>query len=57
MKYDKATLERHLIMAAELVDRYPDLLPLLQRVEREYDSMQEQTSAVDRIRAKLGKAT
>ena len=57
MKRDKATLERHLIMAAELVDRYPDLLPLLQRVEREYDSIQEQTSAVDRIRAKLGKAT
>jgi hypothetical protein len=47
------TLRKHLLMAAELVHRYPDLMPLLDRVEREYDAAVAHGTTLARIKAKL----
>ena len=47
------TLRKHLMMAAELVHRYPDLMPLLLRVEREYDTAVAHGTTLARIKAKL----
>lgn len=53
MPYNIPTLRKHLLMAAELVDRYPDLMPLLERVELEYDTAVAHGSILARVRAKL----
>lgn len=53
MKSRVAKLQRHLLMAAELAERYPELIPLLERVEREYDTAVAHGSILARIRAKL----
>lgn len=53
MAHDIPTLRKHLLMAAELVSRYPDLMPLLERVEREYDAAVAHGSVLARVRAKL----
>ncbi len=45
-------LESDLLMAAELVDRYPDLMPYLERVEREYHALRRPPEA-ERIRAMI----
>lgn len=50
------TLRKHLMMAAELVDRYPDLMPLLERVEREYDLAVAHGTTLARVKAKLESA-
>jgi hypothetical protein len=50
------TLRKHLMMAAELVDRYPDLMPLLERVERDYDTAVPHGTTLARIKAKLESA-
>lgn len=55
MTITKERLERALIGLADVVDRYPEVLPLLERLEKDYDAMDNQTSAADRIRKKLGK--
>jgi hypothetical protein len=53
MPYDIPKLRKHLLMAAELVDRYPDLMPLLERVEREYDLAVAHGTTLSRVQAKL----
>lgn len=53
MKSRVAKLRKHLLMAAELADRYPELLPLLERVEREYDAALAHGTTLARIKAKL----
>lgn len=46
-------LRKHLLMAAELAERYPELMPLLERVEREYDTAVAHGSVLARVKAKL----
>lgn len=53
MKSRVANLKRHLLMAAELAERYPELMPLLERVEREYDVAFAHGATLARVRAKL----
>lgn len=46
-------LRKDLLIAAELVDRYPELMPYLERVEREYDLAAGHGTVLARIKAKL----
>lgn len=56
MKLRVAKLRKHLLMAAELIERYPDLMPLLERVEREYDLAVAHGTTLARVKAKLESA-
>jgi hypothetical protein len=46
-------LKRALLGLADLVERYPEVVPLLERLERDWDAMSNAKNAADRVRVKL----
>lgn len=53
MNTDIEKLRKDLLMAAELVNSYPELMPLLERVGHEYDATLAHGTTLARIKAKL----
>jgi hypothetical protein len=46
-------LKRALLGLADLVERYPEVVPLLERLEKDWDARENAKNAADRVRAKL----
>lgn len=53
MAITRKRLRRALRGLADLVERYPELVPLLERLERDWDARDYAKNAADRVRAKL----
>lgn len=53
MAITRQRLKRALLGLADLVERYPEVVPLLERLERDWDAMSNAKNAADRVRVKL----
>lgn len=53
MALTRQRLRRALLGLANLVERYPEVVPLLERLERDWDARESAKNAADRVRAKL----
>ena len=56
MAVTRRRLRRALLGLANLVERYPEVVPLLERLERDWDAIESAKNAADRVRAKLESA-
>lgn len=56
MPITRQRLRRALLGLADLTERYPELVPLLERLERDWDARETAKNAADRVRAKLENA-
>jgi len=53
MPITRRRLKRALLGLADLTERYPEIAPLLERLERDWDARENAKNAADRVRAKL----